>query len=283
MASRWAFQAIQDTVRNAGLVFMSDSFYGRQFELSPTRFDYDLGHEGSSTYRLSRSAQLFRPVIFGEVKEITGELSRHAITINLGLPQWAPHETDTLFWNQVAELGYTMRRESADNDSLTHMLPYEDHLPIHQIIPWSIGPNGDSWDRIFIQVAADCPIVRTLPSKVMLPSGLSSHALPTSPNTAVANFHAAIAAVNINVIPNPAALSSNSGIPATSSSSSDDDEFLSNSSSMPDLSSLPSSEVLMVGDFVVVVCDLVRIDYQVNNHEYDRVYSIDAVALNIIA
>lgn len=77
----------------------------------------------------------------------------------------------------MAELGYTMRRESADNDSLTHMLPYEDHLvnnrflllffqahtadglqPIHQIIPWSIGPNGDSWDRIFIQVAADCPV-----------------------------------------------------------------------------------------------------------------------------
>ncbi|KAJ6538244.1 hypothetical protein B0H10DRAFT_2245931 [Mycena sp. CBHHK59/15] len=160
MASRWAFQVIQDTVRNAGLVFMSDSFYGRQFELSPTRFDYDLGHEGSSTYRLSRSTQLFRPVIFGEVKEITGELSRHAITINLGLPQWAPHETDTLFWNQVAELGYTMRRESADNDTLTYMLPYEDHLPIHQIIPWSIGPNGDSWDRIFIQVAADCPYYR---------------------------------------------------------------------------------------------------------------------------
>lgn len=59
---------------------MSDSFYDRQFELSPTRFDYDLGHEGSSTYRLSRSTQLFRPVIFGEVKEITGELVCETVT-----------------------------------------------------------------------------------------------------------------------------------------------------------------------------------------------------------
>jgi hypothetical protein len=44
-------------------------------------------------------------------------------TINIGLPSWPSQQVDTLFWNQLAELGYVMCRESADNDSQYHLLP----------------------------------------------------------------------------------------------------------------------------------------------------------------
>lgn len=75
MSSQWAFEKILDSLKSAGLAFMSECSYGNHFNLS-TELPGRLRDRGF-TYLLppSAGAGRFRPVIFGQVKEIVSNPS----------------------------------------------------------------------------------------------------------------------------------------------------------------------------------------------------------------
>ncbi|KAJ7936357.1 hypothetical protein B0H13DRAFT_1853423 [Mycena leptocephala] len=86
---------------NTGLVLLSDCLYSADFVLAPCI-------DGTFTYEHHYMDRQFKPVLFGEVKELVSSL---------------PSSGSRL----LAELNFTIRRESADNDRLVHSLPEGDH------------------------------------------------------------------------------------------------------------------------------------------------------------
>ncbi|KAJ6537164.1 hypothetical protein B0H19DRAFT_1382859 [Mycena capillaripes] len=161
MISQWAFQKVLQVLESRDLLLMAECKFGSTFEASSVQ-------EDAWAYVFQRGGR-FRPVIFGEVKEIvTTAAQADCVTIGLGLPRKASQMVDTFYWNQLNELDYTMRRESADNDSLLHLLPSGNYIPIRKFVPWSCGPSGDATDRVFIQFPPRCKINRRLPSSVRL-------------------------------------------------------------------------------------------------------------------
>ncbi|KAJ7488608.1 hypothetical protein B0H11DRAFT_2406684 [Mycena galericulata] len=257
------------TSDNNGTVrhFLTDCRYGTHFE----------------PHKSCHDSKPFRPLIFGEVKEIIygtqvtdGKDMSTVATLNLGLPKLASHLVDTFFWNQLAELDYGMRRESADNDSEAHMLPFGDY----------IGPTGEPSDRIFAQIAFDCHIQRSLPSTMQFPSHLPSRSFSSTLKDSSSDFLTAkssISAHPTSAVPYSAQSAAVNGSTLPSCDPDQDQvdpdyldfEDFSTSSTVCDWRSIS------VGDFVVIVGELLRADYA-HNDNFVRVYTITALALNIV-
>ncbi|KAJ7489724.1 hypothetical protein B0H11DRAFT_2191818 [Mycena galericulata] len=275
-----SFLSIVNSVHSLGHSFMTECPYGTTFESNECV-------DGSSLYTncFSRN-QPFRPVIFGEVKEILhrgqvqgGWTKSPVATLNLGLPKLATNLVDTFFWNQLAELDYGMRRESADNDSQVHMLPDEGYIPLDYLIPWSQGPLGEPSDRIFTQIAFDCHIQRSLPSTISFPARLPSRSFSSSLNESISDFITAtssISAVGSPLIGRSSSSTSHTPHNRGTDSNSEDLDFDDFS-----YSTVCDWRSISVGDFVVIVCDLSRVDYP-HLDNFVRVYTITALALNIV-
>ncbi|KAJ7504076.1 hypothetical protein B0H11DRAFT_2222171 [Mycena galericulata] len=188
-------------------------------------------------------------------------------TLNLGLPKLASHLVDTFFWNQLAELDYGMRRESADNDSEAHMLPFGDYISLDYSIPWSQGPTGEPCDRIFAQIAFDCHIQRSLPSTMQFPSHLPSRSFSSTLKDSSSDFLTAKSSISAH----PTSAISSAAVDGSTLPSCDPDqdqvdpdypdfEDFSTSSNVCDWRSVS------VGDFVVIVGELWRTDYAHNDN-----------------
>ncbi|KAJ7070380.1 hypothetical protein B0H15DRAFT_807100 [Mycena belliarum] len=217
---------------------------------------------------------------------------------------------DTFFWNQMAELSFVIRRECADNDALEHMrhhytTDYSDveYMSIKHIIPWVLGPNGDSFDRILIQVPPTCKVIyasirRSLPSQLWFghkivpsPSPPLSHVIPAADFSAATSVISACSTSFSNSLswttqrrPSTPVQSQPS---CSNSGSSSDSEHGSISDSGTDLSLINSTECY-VGNLVAIMCELGRVDYPcsdsdgIEDIEYIRVYTINALSINIV-
>ncbi|KAJ6538397.1 hypothetical protein B0H10DRAFT_1971560 [Mycena sp. CBHHK59/15] len=165
------------SIAEAGQVCMAHCSYGTHFAGSRDIY-------GSFVYKDPNTGVLFRPVLFGEVKEILspaananqidslcyqGYQRSPAAMITLGLPICAGHDVDTFFWNQLAELSFSMRRESADNDCLLPSLPDQDYI-----------------------------VTRVLPSQIQFPSIYPRpEDPPLSPRIPMSDFHAASSSMTV--------------------------------------------------------------------------------------
>ncbi|KAJ6561261.1 hypothetical protein B0H10DRAFT_1966609 [Mycena sp. CBHHK59/15] len=133
------------SIAEAGQVCMAHCSYGTHFAGSRDIY-------GSFVYKDPNTGVLFQPVLFGEVKEIVspaananqidslryqGYQGSPTAMITLGLPICAGHDVNTFFWNQLAELSFSMRCESADNDCLLPSLPDQDYI-VTRVLPLQI-------------------------------------------------------------------------------------------------------------------------------------------------
>ncbi|KAJ7086526.1 hypothetical protein C8R44DRAFT_893588 [Mycena epipterygia] len=280
MSSSSAFRVLLDSLQSTRLVLLADCLYGTDFVLAPCI-------DGTFTYehRYTTDRQ-FKPVLLGEIKELVsglppsgsllaGSVTTGSATINIGLPKWSHHEIDICFWNQLNELSYTMRRESADNDCLVHSMRAGDYTPIQCLIPWSVGPSGEPSDRLFVQIELGCPVHRSLPSQIKFQSFSHAPEPRDSPTIAITNFMASTSAMDYVLLSPPP--------PPPADEEDEDDDFATSISSGSFTSSVDGDwRSLRVGDFVAVVCDFVRLDYPDNNG-FIRVYTINALSLNVVA
>ncbi|KAJ6562054.1 hypothetical protein B0H19DRAFT_1068738 [Mycena capillaripes] len=180
---------------------------------------------------------------------------------------------DTFYWNQLNELDYTMRRESADNDSLLHLLPSGNYTSslFENLSPGvAVRPGLRTGSS-----SSSHPDVKHLPSGVrvaynIFPSNFWASMIDPD-NTQ--ELITCIDAPPIN-LPPVSTLSDEE----TSSFGSEDEEEENEDNGWHSLT---------IGDFVVVLCDLMRVDFM-NDHsngssERNHVYAIDALSVNIVA
>ncbi|KAJ7929860.1 hypothetical protein B0H13DRAFT_1859344 [Mycena leptocephala] len=119
--------------------------------------------DGSFVYSNCGDEMPFRPVIFGEVKEILhkadpeGQRDKYNVgSLNLGLPKYASQLVDTFFWNQLAELDDGVKRDSAYNESDAHMLPFGDYIQHGYLIVVNDRPSGTFGFRDFSTSSPVC-------------------------------------------------------------------------------------------------------------------------------
>ncbi|KAJ6603891.1 hypothetical protein B0H10DRAFT_2195727 [Mycena sp. CBHHK59/15] len=179
---------------------------------------------------------------------------------------------------------YSMRRESADNDSLAYLFPdsdFCDYIPIKSVVPWSLGPTGELSDRVFAQVAIDCPVRRSVPSRLCFPSRSLSESSepPASPTAILAHFHAVVASIDAKTD----SVSASTDPEAEMASAESEGTYL----DLDDFASSCDTEdgdwrSLKIGDFVILVCDLSREDCP-HDGAFVRVYTINTLSLTIVA
>ncbi|KAJ7725233.1 hypothetical protein DFH07DRAFT_970949 [Mycena maculata] len=286
MSSEHLFRRLLNSVHYTGFSFLTDCRYGTHFEPHQCV-------DGSFAYRSCHDAKPFRPLIFGEVKEIIygtevtdGKDMSTVATLNLGLPKVASHLVDTFFWNQLVELDYGMRREAADNDSEAHMLPFGDYVSLDYSIPWSQGPTGEPSDRIFARIAFDCHMQRSLPSTLQFPSHLPSRSFSSMLKNVTSDFLTAKSSISAQPTSSVLYSTQSAAVPGSILPSGDPDQDQVDPDYVDLEDCFTSSTVcdwrsISVGDFVVIVGELLRTDYAHNNN-FVRVYTITALALNIV-
>ncbi|KAJ7919515.1 hypothetical protein B0H13DRAFT_1868438 [Mycena leptocephala] len=215
MSSQWAFEKILDSLKSAGLAFMSECSYGNHFNLS-TELPGRLRDRGF-TYLLppSAGAGRFRPVIFGQVKEIVS---------NPSLP-----EEDPVFLA----------------GRLSKWTP-------------SFGISWLSWAMLCVESPQTMilSIISYLREAIMVwfGSGTSLEDVWSSSARALSNHVAASSCIDAEC-----ASSTAPTVPEAGPEAEADAEDVVNDSQSPEHADWHS---LAVGDFVLLLCDLSRADFE---------------------
>ncbi|KAF7340753.1 hypothetical protein MSAN_02103700 [Mycena sanguinolenta] len=193
-----------DGLASRPVSLMAESTYDMDFKpiqvQSRNTVIYSRVHQPSSTGTTPSYLERFRPIVFGEVKEII--FSEDSVSENfpctvlsIGLPANAPHSVDCAFWNQLAELDYVVKREAADDDCVLPNVDIE-YMAAHQVIPWSLGPQGDNDDRVFVRIGPSCTkLWRSLPSRLVFGNIRATLDLPATYTSLAHDFHAVVAAM----------------------------------------------------------------------------------------
>ncbi|KAJ6587245.1 hypothetical protein B0H10DRAFT_1961534 [Mycena sp. CBHHK59/15] len=246
MSSSSAFRVLLDSLQSTRLVLLADCLYGTDFVLAPC-IDRTFTYE-HCCYTTDRQ---FKSVLLGKIKELVsglppsgsllaGSVTTGSATINIGLPKWSHHEIDIGFGTN-----------SMNSATLC--------APIQCLIPWSVGLSGEPSDRLFVQIELGCPVHRSLPSQIKFQSFSHAPEPRDSPTIAITNFMASTSAMDYVLLSPPPP-------PAFEADEDEDDDSATSISSGSFTSSVDGDwRSLRVGDFVVVVCDLVRLDYPDDN------------------
>ncbi|KAK6967137.1 hypothetical protein R3P38DRAFT_2815279 [Favolaschia claudopus] len=297
MASKALFASLLRRLKDSGHTLLAHSLYNREFCLARDN-SFNTVELDSTSFLLGtyyvippNPGEKFCPVVFGEVKEIvTAEAcpishtassdpnSLHTLCLSIGLPTGAWNEIDTLVWNQLSELDFVMRRDAADNDCLLPDADFTAYKNITRTVPWSSGPTGEASDRIFLNLSPQTKIVRSLPAHTVLSSRSPPlRTLPSKACTVLRDFDDIMKIVCLKPYSEP--VETEDARDHEADGFADAVNFPLENISNP--IQIMDYHQLSVGDFVLALCELLRIEYIVGD-TVTRVYLLNVRGLNVV-
>ncbi|KAK6984010.1 hypothetical protein R3P38DRAFT_2807208 [Favolaschia claudopus] len=284
MTSTALFASLVKRLKDSGHVLLAQSRYNQDFHLSSIHPSHLTAPSFKGAYYVAASSgRHFCPVVVGQIKEIiqTDEphnsypSSLHSVCLAIGFSTDACNELDTVAWNQLAELDFIMRRDAAENDCLLPEIDFGSaYKDIKHTVPWSTGPSEDSRNnRVFLRISRESTIVRSIPSHTVLASrSPPMQALPTDPLDILLTSLKRARIRDGGVVSHPADADGDEN---------DFEDAINYPSESGSVVQLLSYHHLSVGDFVVALCDMICVEYPIDDG-FIRVYILDVRGLNIV-